>query len=589
MKRIPLYILFVGVLLTLSCNDGFLDVKPVDRITETDVFGSKEAIISHLGRLYWRCPMEDFSWPAEFAGFTLHTDEMVNCTQDQNGYDPGNYQWWGDGYIAIRYINNFIHQISQSTVFTNVKERDDILGQAYWLRAYTYMALARRYGGVPILTEVPELPDDPTELYIARSTEEEVFDQILSDLDFAIENLSETPSAYIINKGTALAFKSRVMLYGASLAKYSSKVYEGGTYMDGLLGIPESKAAEYYKAAMNAAKQVIESGKYELYDYSGPTYQNKVENYEKLFFDETSKNKERILVRAYLYPERTHLFDERVVPFSFRAGTGWSSRRCPPLYMVEKYEYVNNRDGSLQVDGKRLSTNDPILVDDIRSLFKNKDPRFVHNILTPGSPWYNDTVRVFVNTIEGGKLTGQFGKDGIAQPEATSTGFYFAKWLQRKPARPINEGSEVDWPIIRYAEVLLDYAEANFELAEMGAGGDKNEALKYVNLIRERAGIQLLDEITMEDIRNERLFEFYGEGQRYWDLKRWRIFHELLDNTETFAIWPTLDKDINKYSIVKYQLPSDKFKKTFQPRNYYMQIPQDEIEKNPLLKQNFGY
>lgn len=590
MKHFFKYILTACFLLTISCNDGFLDVDPVDRIPETDVFGSKEAIISHLGRLYYRAPMEDFNWPSEYAGFSLHTDEMVNNFESQNGYDPGNYNWWGDGYVAIRYINNFIEQISKSTVYTNKDEHNDVIGQAYWLRAYTYFALARRYGGVPILTEVPVLPDDPTELYIARSTEEQVFDLIISDLDFAIENLNDSPNAYVVNKGTALALKSRVSLYAASIAKYSAILYPGGTYMNGLLGIPQSKAEEYFIAAKNAAMQVIESNNYELYDYSGPAYEDKIENYGNLFFDESSNNKENILLRGYKYPERTHWFDVMVVPYSFRSGVGYSSRRCPTLDIVEKYEYVDNRDGSLQVNGNKLSENDPLIVDDMESFFTNKDPRFMHNILYPGSSWYDGTVEVFVNTIEGGEETGEFGKDGITQTEATSTGFYFSKWLQREPVRLINEGSDVDWPIIRYAEVLLDYAEANFELAQMGnSNGDMNEALKYVNLIRERAGIQTLDELTIEDIRNERLFEFYGEGQRYWDLKRWRIFHELLDNTETFAIWPTYDKDNDQFSVLKNQLPSDKFKKTFEPKNYYMEIPQGEIEKNPLLEQNFGY
>lgn len=583
-----LIFLFLAIFLMVSCNDDFLSVKPVDRVTEDDIFASKEAIVSHLARLYWRCPMEDFDWPSAYAGFSLHTDEMVNCTQDQNGYDPGNYQWFGDGYVAIRYMNNFIHKFPSSTAYVDQAEKEDVLGQVYWLRAYTYMALARRYGGVPILTEVQELTDDPTDLYIARSKEEEVFNLIQSDLDIATSKLSDNTSPYKANKWSALAFKSNAMLYGASLANFSDQVYEGGLYQGGLLGISKAKAKEYYEKARDAARQVIESGKYELYDYSGETYEGKIANYENLFFDESTTNKERIMVRAYHYPDRVHRFDERVTPYSFRAGSGYSSRRCPPLSAVEKFEYVNNRDGSIRVNGEGLSESEALVVTDPVLLFTNKDPRFIHNVLYPGSPWRDNKVEVFVNTIQGGVATGKFGKDGIGQPEATSTGFYLAKWLQRKPARPFNEGSDVDWQIIRYAEVLLNYAEACFELSEMGEGG-KDEALKYVNMIRKRAGIQELGAITREDIRKERFYELYAEGHRYWDLKRWRIFHEVLNNTETYAIWPTYNKDAGSYSIVKHQLPSAKFKKTFQPKNYYMEIPHADIEKNPLLEQNFGY
>ncbi len=586
MKKIIIYITAIlgGLFILTSCDDDFLSVKPVDRITEEDVFRSKEAIQSHLARLYWRTPMEDFSWPAGNAGLSLHTDEMVNATQDQNGYDPGNYQWWGAGYTALRYINNFIAKFPESTAYTDEREKEDILGQVYWLRAYTYMALARRYGGVPILTEVQELTEDPTELQIPRSSEEEVFDQILNDLDVAISKLSDNTSPYKVNKWSAIAFKSRAMLYAASLANFSDKVYSGGTYSDGLLGIPKEKAKLYYTEAKNAALEVIESGNYELYDYAGDSYEAKIANYENLFFDESETNRERLLVRAYNFPDRVHKFDERVTPFSFRAGTGYSSRRCPPLAMVEKFEYVDNRDGSLRINGQQLSEDsNPITVSDPNKLFANKDPRFMHNVLYPGSAWRGDKVEVYVASIKNGETVSTAGKDGIGQPEATSTGFYFAKWLQRKPARPFNEGSDVDWQIIRYAEVILNYAEACFELEETG------KALEYVNKIRKRAGIQELTTITREDVRKEFAIEFYGEGNRYWDLKRWRTFHEVLNNTETFAIWPTRNEDTQEYNFVKHKLESSLFKKTFEPKNYYMMIPQSVIEKNPSLVQNFGH
>ena len=587
MKKIVLYIIISlgGLVLTVSCDDEFLSPKPVNYLSEEDVFKSKEAIEAHLARLYWRCPMEDFNWPSSSAGFSLHTDEMVNCTQDQNGYNPGNYQWWGEGYKAIRYMNNFIEKLPESTVYSDEREKEDVLGQVYWLRAYTYMALARRYGGVPILTKVQELTEDPTELQIPRYTEEQVFDLVLSDLDIAISKLSDNTSPYKINKWTAIAFKSRVMLYAASLARYSDKVYDGGLYMDGLLGIPVGKATQYYTEAKNAALQIIQSGRYELYDYEGDTYDAKIINYEKLFFDESSTNKERMLIRAYNFPDRTHRFDERVTPFSFRAGSGYSSRRCPPLAMVEKFEYVDERDGSIRHNGKQLSEDEsyPIIVANPNELFEKKDPRFIHNILYPGSAWRKDKVEVYVATTRNGETIPAQGKDGIGQPEATSTGFYFAKWLQRKPVRAFNEGSDVDWQIIRYAEVILNYAEACFELGETG------QALAYVNEIRKRAGIQELTTITREDVRNEFAIEFYGEGNRYWDLKRWRTFHDVLNNTETYAIWPTYNEDKQEYSFVKRQLPSAKFKKTFEPKHYYMGIPQGEIEKNPLLIQNFGH
>ncbi len=573
-----------GFLLTTSCNDDFLSPSPVDRITEENVFNSSTGIESHLASLYDRCPIEDFYWPTEGSGMSLNTDEAVGG-YGSSGYNPGNYGYWGEGYTAIRYLNNFIEKLPESNAFSNEADKDNALGQGYALRAIAYFALVRLYGGVPILTEVQKLTDDPTDLQIARSTEEQVMDQILSDFDMAISKLSENTSAYKLNKWSALALKSTAALHAASIAKYSDLVYEGGTYQNGLIGIAKSKADGYYEQAKSAALLLMQSGNYELYDYAGDTYEDKIANYERLFFDETSVNKERIFVSGYNYPDKTHWYDVLVTPFSFRSGVGYSSKTCPGLDMVEKFEYVNNRNGAIEVDGKYLNEDesDPLIVNDPNELFQNKDPRFMHNILYPGRAWRGDKIEVYVATIENGETIAGKGKDGIAQPEATATGFYMAKYLQRTPARALNEGGDVDFQVIRYAEVLLNYAEACFETNETG------EALKYVNSIRKRAGIQELTEITRDDIRKEFDIEFFGENNRFWNMKRWRIAHVVLDNSLIYAIWPTINVDTGEWLFNRHQLDETSFKKTFQPKNYYTAIPGGEIEKNPLLEQNFGW
>lgn len=573
-----------GFLLTISCNDDFLSPSPVDRIAEENIFNSPAGIQSHLASLYDMCPIEDFYWPDEAARPSLWADEAV-ADYASSGYNPGNIGYWGEGYRAIRYLNNFIAKLPESTAYANQVQEDDALGQAYALRAITYFALVRLYGGVPILTEVQELTGDPTDLHVARSTEEQVMDQILSDFDMAISKLSENTSPYVLNKWSALALKSTAALHAASIAKYSDLVYDGGTYMNGLLGMAKSKADGYFEQAKSAALQVIQSGNYELYDYAGDAYEDKIANYERVFFDETSANKERIFVSGYNYPDKTHWYDVLVTPFSFRSGVGYSSNNCPDLDMVEKFEYVNNRNGAIEVDGKYLNgdESDPLIVDDPNELFQNKDPRFMHNILYPGRAWRGDEIEIYVASIVNGETIPGKGKDGIAQPEATATGFYMAKYLQRTPARALNEGGDVDWQVIRYAEVLLNYAEACFETGENG------EALKYVNSIRKRAGIQELTEVTLEDIRHEIDIEFFGENNRFWNMKRWRIAHVILDNTLVYAIWPIKNEDTGEWLFNRHQLDETNFKKTFQPKNYYTMIPQDEIEKNPLLEQNFGY
>lgn len=562
----------------LSCDRGFLDSEPVDLLTEQILMEDETAFKAHLANLYTQMGFERIGiW------LSYNTDEMVNCFSGQNTalldgpmtftQNPEVYNWWERGYRLIRDLNNVIEKFPNSTAFSG-DEKSEVFAELKFMRAYAYFKLVRGYGGVPLVTEVLSLPEsgDPKELYAPRDKESDVFKFIEAEMTEAIGMMSDVSSEFRLNKWSALAYKSRAMIHAASIATY------GEVQLDGVIGIPQDEATHYWESARDAAKQVMDSGIYELYNYD----EDKTSNYHKLFFDESTANRERIFVTAYQWPVRGHEIDRNTAPFSHRSGEGYGSYFNPTLEMVESYEYSDNRNGSL-----RLTKDDgsPIVYDNPADLFQGKDPRFFASVLFPGSPWKGTTLEVYGNIIEGGELKDGHGSDGIAQPEATSTGFLLSKWSDPAPPRPISgSSSDVDRISIRYAEVLLNYAEAEMEL------GNEPEARNYVNMIRQRAGLEEFSSaITSDDYRHERKIEFAFEGNRYWDMKRWRIFHEVVFNSDTYGIWPILNKDNNTYTFRKQKLPAEKFTRTFTPNMYYYKIATDIVEINTLLVQNPGY
>jgi hypothetical protein len=554
--------------LGLSCNKEFLDTTPNDLLTEKMILEDKDAFNTHLAYLYSQMPFDDFTpW------LSRSTDEMVNAAQDQSSSLNVNLDWWQSGYTLIRALNNMIENLPAATVFAD-KEKAQILGELKFMRAYAYFSLVQRYGGVPLITEVQSFPasGNPAELQAPRNKEAEVYKFIEKEMTEAIAAMAEAPTEYRLHKWSALAFQSRAMLHAAAIARYSQ------VQLDGLVGIPAAEAKHYWEAARDAAKQVIASGQYELYNKDA----DKAANYHKVFFDESAANKERIFVKAYVWPDRGHSFDRESAPFNHRSGEGYGGRYNPLFDMVESYEYVNDRDGTLKLNNPDGS---PILYANPADLFLGKDPRFFAAVLFPGSPWKGTTLQIYAKVIEAGVEKAGNGKDGITQPEATSTGFYLSKWADPTPPRPINgSSSEVDRMSIRYAEVLLNCAEAELEL------NNEPEARPYVNLIRQRAGIQeLTGTLTMEDYRHERKIELAYEGNRYWDLKRWRIYHQVLFNSDAYALWPVFNKDTGGYLFRKQKLPTDKFTRTFTSNLYYYIIGNGIINTNPLLVQNPGY
>lgn len=595
MRRSIIFIAtFSTVVLLYSCSDKRLDIPPLNILTSDNVFRSESAITAYMVSLYDALPVEDFNaYPVGHA-LSNNTDESIaNFGDERNGIGDGTWtQWWG--YNSVRNVNDFIAKLP-SSIAINDNMKKSLMGEAYFVRAYYYFAMVKRYGGVPIIKEVQNFTgENLAELQVKRDKEQDVYNFIASDLDSAILLLPEINVKGRATKYAALALKSRAMLYAASSAKY------GEIMLNGVLGIPDSEADSYWKKAYNAAEKIITSDKFSLYN----KYSDKIKNFSSLFLDEDN-NPEVIFARYFHYPDKTHGYDCWYLPFGVRGPDGYSSRIGPTLECVEQFEYRDGTPGILKV---KDASGNPIFYKNPTDLFNNKDPRCMATIIIPFSTWEGTVIDVQAGIYDQGVKweAGDFsalynisshkpdntngtlhivGSNGFGGNEVTQTGFYVRKYLDPNlpQSRATYGGSDQPWVDMRYAEVLLDYAEAAIELEKVA------DAKWAVNEIRERAGIRPLNdaEVTRDRVRHERLVELAFENQRWWDYRRWHLSDKLFNNTRFHALKPYYDIQADAYRFE--ETVAGRWSKTFDVRVYHEKIPTGEISKNPNLVQNPGY
>lgn len=627
MKKIIYAMLLSATILTTGCND-FLDLPPINKITNEDIFNNESGVQAYMATLYNRLPIEDFNYGSE-SGFNnwvggcfvpaLSCDEAMHCEWPHEIFGPtGNNawnQWWT--YDNVRNVNQLIKELENSTLFSPEK-KEELLGEAYAIRAWYYFGMAKRYGGVPIIKE-PQVYDaaNPDALLVNRSTEEETYNFILEDLDKAISMLPDTrvsAEKYRINRYVAAALKSRAMIYAGSIAKY------GAYDLNGLVGFDDSsKSAKYYKEAAEAAK-IVMGGNYSLYRGNN----DKSRNFQELFWIK-SDCPELIFVKKYSYPDKAHNWDLWNQPWGYRYPEGYGSRLSPTLDLVEAFSMTDGSSGEFKTNSAGWivdADNKIIEVEDRTDLFAGRDPRLYASVLIPGAAWNSakgettgiiDVKRGIVEkndqkvTIlkEGGAFTDQIdytnpetgeneslyviGRQGVGgTSESTVTGLYVKKFLYEGNATqdPKHTSGEQDWMEFRYSEVLLNFAEAAAELATMGDASYVAEGLDAINDVRDRAGVDPLSTLTINAVRAERRVELMYENHRFWDIKRWHIAEDVMHNRMMKALYPYYVANKNTWIFKKLDVGSVH---DFKPYLYYIRINDDQINRNPGIIQNPGY
>ena len=584
MKNIIYTILLIAFCHT-SCTNDILDKEPLDIISDGNVWNDPALMDLYINGIYTELPwlLNEFEFLSEqsdhsylFTMMDISDETKPNWYQDKYKYKSGNLtvnggllDWWG--YSAIRKMNVFLERVPDSPYDEDVKIKR--IAEVRFLRAFSYFAMVKRYGGVPLITKVQSLQDTAEELNPKRDKEEAIYDFILSEINDIVGVLPDNWSSDEYGRPTkfaALALKSRAAMYAASIAQW------GNVQLDGIVGIPQAKAQYYWLESYNASMEIVNSNQFTLYN----NYPNdKVLNYQNIFLDE--RNSETIFSKQYTGKGGTsHNWEFFQIPVDTHAWGG-GNQSGPYLEMVESYEYIDGTSGKLnESDLNQLWT--------MEELWGNKDPRFKASIYTQNSSWQGDELQMYNGIIaEDGIIVTSGSYNGIQAVGKSlrwkDSPFGVMKFIDEGGEHLWNNYSDNDWLIFRYGEIILNLAEAALEL------GKDSESLDAINQIRERAGMALLSEIDKEKIRHERKIELAFEGHRYWDLRRWRIATDTLThNFSTLRYF--LDYKTKKFQIrVVENVHGTTTPPVFYEKNYYLPITNGRIAKSPNLVENPGY
>lgn len=566
-------LLFVLALCLASCNKNFLDPKPTDRLSETAVWSSPSLIEAALNYNY-----NSLSYGIYSTGSIADDNQMLANITDEVASDYESYEQrnvfvngtlnpdnvrssrlnrlgWSETYNYIARANEFIERLNTVTVLTE-EQKKTYAGEIKTLRAWRYFNLLKHFGGVPLIAKPFKLGDNY--LDVKRATIQETIDFILTDLNAAIPDLPDQASVKgRIDKSVAQAFKSRVLLYAAS-PLYTNNVNDPAKW----------------NAAAAAAKAVIDGGKYFL--------ELDFEKYRKSFIFYDPASPEIIFAREHNALNGTGL-DVNALnpPYSHGpTGSGGLSYYAPLQQLVNDYETV---------DGKAIT--DPTSGYDPQDPYTNRDPRFNAFIYHHGS------------VINGRSLDYRDGDDpsarGLDRPSSGTyvnpTGYNTRKFVNE--ARFTADGTAITpglneptpWIHIRYAEILLNYAEAINEAVGPA------DAYEPVNQIRRRAGLPdlpagLSQSELRDRIRHERRIELVFEEHRFWDVRRWKVLEETQNITlGAIKIEGTDAKNVTYSEEDAQGNDLTVERKFFAPKNYFWPISRAELFSNPNLAQTPGY
>lgn len=602
MKTLRLLIFFFSAV-SYGCSDDVLDKEPLDFLSDAAVWADPDLSDNYLDQLYAEMV---FAWEVQYGGTSnadvnayqgLYTwfEQVQTITigdearagwvgapkSNQIGLNGGRLEWWA--YPTIRRMNEFISRMDTETQLDE-SYRIQRKAEARYLRAHVYFNMVKRYGGVPLITKVQQLSDPEEELFPARNSEQSIFDFILEELDLIMDDLTDTEEGRV-TKWTALALKSRAAMYAGSVASF------GTIQLDGILGIPSGDASSYWQASIEASEEIMTTGGFALYE----VHDDKEVNFRNIFLDED--NSEIIFAEKFDgLAGKGHTYDMLMMPSISHI---WTAGHQTNVYLdfIESFDYIDGSSGI--IDRDRIAQGYLWTIDE---LWGDKDPRFRASVFTHGTFFdgsYLDFHRS-VETPEGAELTSGVYNDVLARAPGTanaSTPFGVLKYLdedERGDKNHERNNSDTDYVVFRYAEILLNYAEAAIEL------GRTSDALDAINQIRARAGMPAHTSIDRNLIRKERKVELAFEGNRYWDVRRWRIAEAEL--SKAFNGMRIIMDGSSWTNADDYDVSTARFKVRVTPnidggntpffdeRHYYFPIGLSRTGQNAnLLPENPGY
>lgn len=578
MKKIFKYIALVGLCAGLVSCDKFFDSMEGDlsKVSGEDMAATESGLIAMLANLYGYMPINAFS-----------TGDMgqlfANSPRSTPSYYSSTAGYWN--YTGIRAINKFLESLdgAQERGLIDEATKNHYRGEGLFIRAYCYFAQVRNFGGIPIVEKSLDDQYDGGEnlgLYYPRKTEKESWDWVLDQLQQAADLLPESQTQEMrVNKYTALGMKARAALWAASESKYWNRAPINSSYnavQKKLTYMEASYAKDYYQQAIDAASAVISSGAYSLYEGSPASISSAIANLTELF--QNYKKTEGLLGRSYKSGSAEggngcNGWAPNQVTTGY-TGAGAASYTIT-LNLADEYDYyasetnrtvagrkiqtLNSGDEDAYFNDVEAEMTDAMVAnykkyDAVDAPFLLKDARFQAWVIYPGATFRGVTIYAqggYVDT-DGSVHVYPEKNDGIQKGWFTyypyggegdnNSSFYKLKtdvnsnnrsfycFFPRKylDQNANNANTQSPWYDLRYAEVLLTYAEAVVE----SNLGDKGLATKCLNDIRHRAGFTDDIALTLENVLHEWKVEFTTENKWSDVLWRRRAFYNP-DNTAT--------------------------------------------------------
>jgi hypothetical protein len=592
------------VIVTLSACKKYLDKSPLDKLTPDQAFSSEANLKLYINSFYLMLPNANMVYQSELtsdqtvrkdvppyllAGFSAQSAftgtaavPVPSAFQVANTGSNGNWSW-----TYLRNINYFLVNNTNPTI--SASARANYNGIARFFRAYFYFNMVKIYGDVPWFNK-PLAVDDP-ELYKSRDTRQLVMDSVMADLNFACTNIPDTKDASCttITRSVALALKAHVCLFEGSFRKYHN--------------ILPGTSTQWFTESASAANTLITSGKYSLQKTT-----NSDADYRSLFINEAPQSNEVLLAAVYNNTIK-----------KWHGSNNWYNSLTAGDRLSLNRRFVNTY---LNLDGTRFTDLPNYATTQFQNEVKNRDKRLKQTIRTPGYKRSDGTLA---------------GPDFVV----TTTGYQIMKFSTDDKALDVVAQNFNTMPIIRYAEVLLDYAEAKEELGTLSVA-DWNLS---IGALRARAGITnaampvapdlylqanfypgITDAVLLE-IRRERGTELVGEyGYRFEDLLRWKLGDNLIKSYDGIyvpakgQILDISDDGVSGAGDVCYvdaipatkvagvtyvQLTSSTLSlangtsgnlqwqnntaRVWDDKRYFYPIPPTEIIVNPKLEQNTGW
>lgn len=519
------YITLFILLFSAGCQDDLLDTIPNDRITSAIVWRQEKDAILAANAIYTFLDDEKV-----FSRDALSDIAHTNKTYvEQAAFEKGIFnalsdlveEEWAVNYQGIRAANYFLEKVDLVPT-SNTDLIEGLKGEVRVLRAYLYVNLVFIFGNVPLVTKPISIEEGRN---LVQSPASDVWDFISKELTEAALQLPVTQTETgRITKGAALALKARAMLY-----------------------------AKRYQDAAEAAQSVMDLDAYTLYP-----------NFKDLFSYAAENNSEIILDKQFLkdiYPNDVFYI---LAPWSQTFDGG--SLYVPLKKIVDAYEMTNGK--RIDEAGSGFDPYDP---------YANRDPRLLYSMFLPGSELPDGEI---FDPRPNSETADALGQDY----HASQTGASNRKYINKEDIDDIENGG-MNITLIRFAEVLLTYAEAKIELNQLDAS-----VYDAINEVRQRpdvnmpviAGGKSQDELR-EIVRHERMVELAFEGQRFFDIRRWGIAEDVFNVPLKGVTY--IDENGDLYTV---EIPA--IVRNFDPSKHYLwPIPQKELDLNKNFEQNEGW